>query len=199
MQADTKTTQPEQQEKHKTKSYIAKKVMYALHMFSCAYIVGQSFTIFNLGPISQLFVGGGSNYILEQIMLLLIFVTGIAMTYFRLKEGSIENYGRKNWLGLNTAKIVLLLLMTPITDMIAFSWSASADQTQLTASQLYTVKSFKFVFTLTAFALGIYERIYREDITENFSKSLKQKVNGDGETKEERVKEPLLKADNVSG
>lgn len=69
----------------------------------------------------------------------------------------------------------------------------------MTASQLYTVKSFKFVFTLTAFALGIYERIYREDITENFSKSLKQKVNGDSEKKEERVKEPLLKADNVSG
>jgi hypothetical protein len=61
------------------------------------------------------------------------------------------------------------------------------------------VKSFKFVFTLTAFALGIYERIYREDITENFSKSLKQKANGDSETKEERVKEPLLKVDNVSG
>ncbi len=69
----------------------------------------------------------------------------------------------------------------------------------MSASQLYTVKSFKFVFTLTAFAIGLYQRIYREDITENFSKSLKQKTNGDGETKEERVKEPLLKIDNASG
>ena len=60
-------------------------------------------------------------------MLLVIFVTGITVTFFRLKEGSIENYGRKHWLGLTIAKAVLLLLMTPITDMIAFSWSATAD------------------------------------------------------------------------
>ena len=128
MQADTKNpTQPEQPEKYKTKRYIAHKVMYALHFFSVAYILGQSFTIFNMGPLSQLMVGGGSAYILEKIMLLIIFVTGIAVTYFRLKEGSIENYGRKHWLGLTTAKAVLLLFMTPITDMIAFSWSATAD------------------------------------------------------------------------
>lgn len=41
MQADTKNpTQPEQQEKYKTKRYIAHKVMYALHLFSVAYILG---------------------------------------------------------------------------------------------------------------------------------------------------------------
>lgn len=60
-------------------------------------------------------------------MLVLIFVSGIGITYLRLQEGSAEKEGRRFWLGLTLAKFVLLVFLSPITDMIAFSWSASAN------------------------------------------------------------------------
>jgi hypothetical protein len=98
-----------------------------------AYIVGQSFTIFNLGAVSQLSVGGGgSGYIIEMIMLTLIVVSGLANVYFRMHEGSPESEGRRNWLWMLLAKTIILVFLTPVTDLIAFSWVASAEQTSLT-------------------------------------------------------------------
>ena len=61
---------------------------------------------------------------------------------------------------------MILVFLTPITDLIAISWSGPADQTTLSDTQLYVVRSFKFVLVLIAFALGSYSKIYREDITE---------------------------------
>lgn len=57
----------------------------AIHLFSMAYIIGQSFTIFNLGPLTQLTTAGASSgYIIEMIMLILLLLSGVAMAYFRL-------------------------------------------------------------------------------------------------------------------
>lgn len=55
MQSSTQTkSEPEQQAKLTSKTYIGSQISRALHLFSMAYIVGQSFTIFNFGAVSQL-------------------------------------------------------------------------------------------------------------------------------------------------
>lgn len=87
-----------------------------------AYIVGQSFTIFNLGAISSLSVGGGAGYIMEMIMLTLILLSGIGNTYFKLRNASAAHYGRQRWLWLVLSKLIILIFLTPITDLIVISW-----------------------------------------------------------------------------
>lgn len=111
-------------------------------------------------------------------MLILIFASGLANAYFKMHKGSPESEGRRNWLYMLLAKTIILIFLTPVTDMIAFSWVASADQTKLSESQLYFVKTLKFVLVILAFSIGYYSRIYREDITLNFSTSPKVKTNG---------------------
>ena len=193
MQQSSQTkNEPEQQvNKLTSKIYIGGQVSRALHLFSMAYIVGQSFTIFNMGAVSQLSVGGGSGYIIEMLMLLVILLSGLANAYFRMHEGSPECEGRKNWLYILAAKTVMLVFLTPVTDMIALSWVGSPDQTTLTEAELYFVRSLKFVLVIASFTLGYYSRIYREDVTLNFS-TKKIKTNGGPATQEEIVKEPLL-------
>jgi hypothetical protein len=85
-----------------------------------------------MGAVSQLSVGGGSSYILEMVMLILIFASGLANAYFRMYEGSPESEGRRNWLWMVFAKCVILVFLTPVTDLIAFSWVATSEQTTLT-------------------------------------------------------------------
>lgn len=65
-------------------------------------------------------------------MLTLIVVSGLAVAYFRMHEGSPKNEGRTNWLWMVFAKCVILIFLTPVTDLIAFSWVATSEQTSLT-------------------------------------------------------------------
>lgn len=66
-------------------------------------------------------------------------------------------------------KIVLTLFYTRVLDVIILSWVATVDQTQLTAHQDNSARVIKFIFIVFAFATACYERIYREEMTENFT------------------------------
>ena len=72
------------------------------------------------------------------------------------------------------------MFLTPVTDFIAISWSGPTGQTTLDDTQLYVVRSFKFVLVLIAFTLGIYARIYREDVTNQFSRICKPAAKSEG-------------------
>ena len=102
-------------------------------------------------------------------MLILILLSGAAMAYFRLHSSSPKHMGRQRWLWLMAAKVVLLIFLTPVLDMIVISWSGKVGQDKLTEPEIYFVRSVKFVLCLAAFALGLYSRIFREDVTLNFS------------------------------
>ena len=100
-----------------------------------------------------------------MISLLAILVTGIINIAVKIKHSSSANLGRNRWLWIHAAKFIILVFLTPVTDLIAISWSGPTGQTTLDNTQLYVVRTFKFVLVLIAFTLGIYARIYREDIT----------------------------------
>ena len=51
---------------------------------------------------------------------------------------------------------------------------------QITDRELYGVKSFKFALIVIAFLLGVYAKIFREDITDNFSREKRPKLNALG-------------------
>jgi hypothetical protein len=155
---------------HKEKYFIIKNISRAVHLFSMAYIVGQSFSIFTLGAQDAFKAFGSANYNMEMIMLILVLISGITNIIVKLKDSSAANLGRKRWLWIQFAKFVILVFLTPISDLIALSWSGGSGQTQLNNTQLYAVRSIKFVLILAAFLLGSYARIFREDITNNFSR-----------------------------
>ena len=66
-------------------------------------------------------------------------------------------------------KFVFLIFLTPVTDLIVMKTYRAADMKSLTGQQIYFIKSVKFLLVLISFTLGIYSRIYREDITKNFT------------------------------
>lgn len=67
------------------------------------------------------------------------------------------------------SKLLILLFLTPILDLIVISWAGTVGQSTLSEPEIYFVRSVKFVLCLAAFALGMYSRIFREDVTLNFS------------------------------
>ena len=123
-----------------------------------------------MGPVDQLTPGKSASYILEMIMLLSVLFSGVAVAYFRLHHSSTAAKGRQHWLILIIAKFLLFVFLTPITDMIVISWVGTIGQTKLTVTELYFVRSIKFAFVIALFILGVYSRIYRRDVTKNFSK-----------------------------
>jgi hypothetical protein len=104
-----------------------------------------------------------------MIALLAILVTGFINIVVKIKHSSSANLGRKQWLWIHAAKFIILVFLTPVTDFIAIRWSGPTGQTTLDDTQLYVVRSLKFVLVLIAFTLGLYARIYREDVTNQFS------------------------------
>ena len=104
-----------------------------------------------------------------MIALLAVLVTGFINIVVKIKHSSSANLGRKQWLWIHAAKFLILVFLTPVTDLIAIRWSGPTGQTILDDTQLYVVRSLKFVLVLIAFTLGLYARIYREDITNQFS------------------------------
>lgn len=127
--------------------------------------MGQSFSIFTMGPQDVFKKAGSASYNLEMIALLAVLISGIINIAVKIKHFSSANLDRNRWLWIHAAKFVILVFLTPVTDLIAISWSGPAGQTTLDDTQLYVVRSFKFILVLTAFTLGLYARIYREDIT----------------------------------
>ena len=124
-----------------------------------------------MGPVDQLTPGRSASYILEMIMLLCVLFSGVAVAFFRLHHSSTAAKGRQRWLMFVIAKFLLFEFLTPVTDMIVISWVGTIGQTKLTETELYVVRSIKFVFVIASFILGVYSRIYRRDVTKNFSKS----------------------------
>ena len=109
-------------------------------------------------------MSGSASNNLEIIMIMLILITGTINVAVKIKHSSSANLGRRRWLWTMLAKAVILIFLTPVTDLIVRTLSGSSQAT-LSSTQLYVVRSFKFVLVLIAFTLGIYARIYREDIT----------------------------------
>ena len=161
--------QPQAENKMAEQQYIITQISKTLHIFAMAYIVGESFTVFNLGPLQQLSVGGGASYIVEMTMLTIVFITGILSAFLRLHSVQSGSFGRKKWLLFMILKFVFLIFLTPVTDLIVMKWSRASDMKSLTGQQIYFIKSIKFLLVLISFTLGIYSRIYREDITKNFT------------------------------
>ena len=115
-----------------------------------------------------------------MIALLAILVSGIINVVVKIKHSSSANLGRNRWLLIHAIKFLILVFLTPLTDYIAMSWSGPAGQSTLDDTQLYVVRSFKFVLVLAAFTMGIYARIYREDITNQFSRICKPAPKSEG-------------------
>lgn len=97
-------------------------------------------------------------------------------------------------------KVLMLIFLTPVLDMIVISWTGKVGQNNLTEPEIYFVRSVKFVLCLAAFALGLYSRIFREDVTLNFSVMPGQpqqqvspsQTSPPPVSKEQQVQEPLL-------
>ena len=81
----------------------------------------------------------------------------------------------------------MFVFITPVTDLIVMKWAGSINQKTLSSEQLYFARSVKFVLVTAIFALGLYSRIYREDITQNFAKRVTV-------AQDEANKQPLLQA-----
>ena len=140
------------------------------HLLSMAYVFGQSFTVFIAGPSDLLRHGTfGAAYMLEQFALILILLSGAVTAFVHTQTGK-GKFGRQRYGWIVFSKVMIWLLLTPLTDVIALAWVGEKHQTQLSDNELYFVRGLKAVLLMVAFSLGSYSRIYRENITEGFSK-----------------------------
>ena len=64
----------------------------------------------------------------------------------------------------------MFVFITPVLDLMVLSWVLKLGQTRLTAAQFYFVRSVKFVLILAMMGLTMYARVWRQDLTENFTK-----------------------------
>ncbi len=140
-----------------------------------------------MGPVNQLRVAGGSAYIVEMIMLTFMLLSGIAVAYFRLSEASGKTSAKKQWILMLAIKTLLFIFLTPITEMIVLSWVGTVGQSVLSENEVYFVRTVKFIIVTIAFVLALYMRIYREDLTTNFTKPI-----GTAQEEQIGVKQPLL-------
>jgi hypothetical protein len=63
---------------------------------------------------------------------------------------------------------VALLFMTPVTDVLVAQWSSAKSISDLSDSAIVLIRSIKFVLTMALFTSGVYERLLREEVTDNF-------------------------------
>ena len=63
---------------------------------------------------------------------------------------------------------VALLFMTPVTDVLVARWSSAKSISDLSDSAIVLIRSIKFVLTMALFTSGVYERLLREEVTDNF-------------------------------
>jgi len=146
-----------------------KNISRSVHLFSVAYIVGQSFSIFIMGPEPELRIGYGSAYVLEMIFLTLMLITGLTNWVININKSSPKRLGIKRYHTFMGVKVLLFIFITPVTDVIVMAAMGKVDQVELSNAELYFVKSVKFCLILAAFAIGSYQRVYREEITKDFS------------------------------
>ena len=85
-------------------------------------------------------------------------------------------------------KMIALILYTRLLEAFMLSVVGTENQKKLNYEQEYFARTLKFVIVLVAFAMSVFARIWREDVTSNFTKleTNKQKTNGNG------VEEQLL-------
>ena len=115
-----------------------------------------------------------------MIMLTLVLLSGIVSMVFRLKQSSSSKYGRSRWLWMMAAKFLILIFLSPVSELIALKTTGASGQTELNNRQIYTVRSFKFALVVLAFLLGSYSKIFREDITNDFSREKRPPASVEG-------------------
>ena len=79
-------------------------------------------------------VSGGASYILEMIMLTLVFLSGASLVYFKTTEKTAGTTARAQYYAVMALKFVLWVFITPVTDLILFSWVSIEGQTRLTGA-----------------------------------------------------------------
>ncbi len=80
-----------------------------------------------------------------------------------------------------------MIFYTRILEALILSWTGDNGQVKLTDEQEYTARTIKFGLVVVAFILSAYARIFREEVTKNFTAyGDKEKTNGTG------VQEQLL-------
>jgi hypothetical protein len=104
-----------------------------------------------------------------MIMLSLMLLSGIALTFFRLSDAHGKTQAKKRWISLLSIKVLVFIFLTPLTDLIVLSWVGIVGQSVLTDNQVYFIRILKFVLVFIPFVIGLYMRIYREDLTKNFT------------------------------
>ena len=67
--------------------------------------------------------------------------------------------------------MVAMIFYTRILEALMLSWMGENDQFKLSSEQEYVARSIKFGLVVVAFALSAYARIFREEITKNFTVS----------------------------
>ena len=70
--------------------------------------------------------GQGAAYILEMIFLTFIFVSGLVNGAILLRR-SPKKVGRQKYMALMAVKLLLLVFLTPVTDLIALSISGAKE------------------------------------------------------------------------
>lgn len=68
-----------------------------------------------------------------MIMLVLILLSGIKLAHCRMQEGVHGGEGKSRWLSIIGAKLVLLVFLTPVTDLIVMKWAGTIDGKTLSA------------------------------------------------------------------
>jgi hypothetical protein len=61
-----------------------------------------------------------------------------------------------------------MLFMTPFTDMLVAQWSSAESISGMSDRTTLEIRSIKFVLAMALFASGVYQRLLREEMTDNF-------------------------------
>ena len=101
-----------------------------LHLFSVAYILGQTFSVFLYGTHIDLRESYAS-LVLEIIFIVTLVVSGLLNMWsiLRIFERQVE--GKSRWIWTNMIKILLTIFYTRVLDLIILSWVGKPGQQAL--------------------------------------------------------------------
>ena len=107
-----------------------RSIARVIHLFSAAYIIGQTFTVFLYGSQFDLRENRAS-FILEIIFIVGLVISGLLNMWSILRIFEENTVGKSRWIWSNMIKILLTIFYTRILDLIIRSWSGEPDQMAL--------------------------------------------------------------------
>ena len=101
-----------------------------IHLFSAAYIIGQTFTVFLYGSQFDL-RDNYASFILEIIFIVGLVISGLLNIWSILRIFEENTVGKSRWIWSNMINILLTIFYTRILDLIILSWSGAPGQMAL--------------------------------------------------------------------